>query len=255
MDCGHSLEPPCRCGSNECRQSMFCSKIRKLGILERTFLREANKFFHRCDQPCSRGCAGREPICDQHFTCKYGCYRDYWGPSCNPCSDGCNPSPPPTAFTKCSKSDGSCLFGCSAGKYGLSCYESCPRHCKDDICNHTSGECVTCAKGFYGEFCNSTCSRNCPDNDCFPDNGTCIAANCLVAQYAWYGPSCERRCPRNCKDKVCDRETGHCLDGCITGFSGNLCDLGIHLCNNYFLEILHLLLFHINNDFFFFKML
>ena len=32
IDCGHTLEPPCRGGSNKYPQSMFGSKIRKTGI-------------------------------------------------------------------------------------------------------------------------------------------------------------------------------------------------------------------------------
>ena len=31
IDCGYTLEPPCRGGSNEYPQSMFWSKIRKIG--------------------------------------------------------------------------------------------------------------------------------------------------------------------------------------------------------------------------------
>ena len=30
IDCGYSLEPPRRGGSNVCTQSMFCAKIRKI---------------------------------------------------------------------------------------------------------------------------------------------------------------------------------------------------------------------------------
>ena len=33
IGCGYTLEPPCRGGSNEYPQSMFWSKIRKIGIL------------------------------------------------------------------------------------------------------------------------------------------------------------------------------------------------------------------------------
>ena len=32
IDCGYTLEPPRRCGSNEYPQSMFGAKIRKIGI-------------------------------------------------------------------------------------------------------------------------------------------------------------------------------------------------------------------------------
>ena len=32
IDCAYTLEPPCRGGSNEYPQSMFWSKIRKIGI-------------------------------------------------------------------------------------------------------------------------------------------------------------------------------------------------------------------------------
>ena len=184
--------------------------------------------FYRCDLPCPKGCAGLEPECDQHFTCAAGCKLDYWSHSCEPCNKDCRNSTSPATVAKCSVSDGFCQFGCSAGKYGHMCSETCPGKCKGAMCNQTTGKCPTnCNKGHYGDYCNNTCSSNCPDNDCYHSNGTCVAADCLVSLYAWYGPSCQRRCPRNCKGKVCDRETGFCLDGCINGFSGNLCDLGI----------------------------
>ena len=183
--------------------------------------------FYRCDQSCPKGCAGREPECDQQFHCIHGCKLDYWEPTCQPCSDDCAASTSPGTVAKCSVSDGFCEFGCSAGKYGHTCSENCPGQCKGTTCNQTTGECLNnCNKGYYGDYCNNTCSNNCPDNDCYPRNGTCVATDCLVSLHAWYGPSCNIKCPVNCKNKVCDRNTGHCLEGCVAGFSGDVCDKG-----------------------------
>ena len=188
---------------------------------------------NRCDQPCSIGCAGRDTECDQHFRCVLGCKPNYWGLSCQPCNDGCTNSTSPVKVARCLVSDGFCQFGCSAGKYGHTCSETCPGQCKDAVCNQATGVCLNkCNKGFYGDYCNSTCSSNCADNDCYSGNGTCVADNCLASQYAWYGPSCSTRCPRNCKNKLCDKDTGHCLHGCIAGFTGDLCDTGTPLLPN-----------------------
>ena len=183
-------------------------------------------FYNRCDQSCSEGCFGPDTECDQHFICAKGCKPNYWGPTCQPCSSNClNSSAPSVA--KCLVSDGFCQFGCSVGKYGRTCSETCLEHCKDRICNQTTGECLNkCNNGHFGDYCNNTCSRNCPDNDCYPENGTCVADICLVTEYAWYGPSCDQKCPQNCKDKICNRDSGHCLHGCIAGYFREFCDTG-----------------------------
>ena len=176
------------------------------------------------------GCAGRDTECDQHYHCALGCKPNYWGLSCQPCSDDCTNSTSPGTAAICLELDGYCQFGCSIGKYGNTCSETCPGQCKGAICNQSTGVCLNkCNKGYYGDYCNSTCSSNCPDNDCYPGNGTCVADNCLVTQLAWYGPSCDIRCPTNCKNKICDRDNGHCSDGCTAGYFGDICDTGTFL--------------------------
>ena len=198
------------------------------------FLMTQLNSFNRCDQSCPKGCDGRDSECDQQFRCVIGCKFNYWGPTCQPCSEECTNSTSPETVARCLESDGFCQFGCSVGKYGHTCSETCPRHCKDVICTQTSGECHTCTKGYFGNYCNSTCSSNCPDNDCYPDNGTCVADTCLLTQHAWYGPSCDLRCPETCKNRVCDKYSWYCLDGCVTGYFGNSCNLGMvvfGLCN------------------------
>ena len=183
-------------------------------------------FINRCDQSCSKGCAGPDTECDQQFNCAKGCKLNYWGPTSVPCSDTCEE--PASPEEKCSTTDGFCKFGCkpSSKTFGRNCSQACPEHCKDGKCSQITGECLyKCQKGYFGEYCNNLCSQNCPDNDCHPENGTCVAATCLVGQFAWYGPTCDLRCPVNCYNQICNRDSGDCLNGCAAGYSGQICNM------------------------------
>ena len=134
----------------------------------------------------------------------------------------------------CRETDGFCVQGCKAGKFGITCLDDCPDMCNASLCSQTSGTCLNkCKKGFYGEYCNNSCSTNCPDQGdiiCFSENGTCVAEECVVS---WYGPLCEDRCPSNCMNHTCNRSSGFCSYGCIAGYFGNTCRTGkfvnIHL--------------------------
>jgi hypothetical protein len=46
------------------------------------------------------------------------------------------------------------LIGCSPGKFGIGCKESCPSNCKHDVCGYVDGDCDEgCKLGFQGEKC------------------------------------------------------------------------------------------------------
>ena len=45
-------------------------------------------------------------------------------------------------------------------------------------------------------------------------------------EYGSYGEGCKQRCGKNCVNNICNLVTGHCEGGCISGWTGHLCDQG-----------------------------
>ncbi|KAF4525108.1 hypothetical protein B566_EDAN006331, partial [Ephemera danica] len=138
---------------------------------------------------------------------------------------------------------------CPAGKHGYMCSERCRVICKNQKCDHVTGECTDgcdngwqgtncsipeCEDGRYGKNCSMLCSDNCMEY-CNKDNGSCVQgckpgwkgdtcnSECDVGSY---GIGCRKKCNGKCKnDETCNAVNGHCFNGCEDGFTGEKCDL------------------------------
>ncbi|XP_060064890.1 multiple epidermal growth factor-like domains protein 10 [Ylistrum balloti] len=80
-----------------------------------------------------------------------------------------------------------------------------------------------CSAGRYGFKCRDTC--HCQTGGCNPDTGQCDVTGC---QTGWMGLSCSLRCYCN-SGGACDIDTGVCSGGgCQSGWPGRSCVLGPH---------------------------
>ncbi|XP_062605891.1 multiple epidermal growth factor-like domains protein 10 [Saccostrea cucullata] len=140
------------------------------------------------------------------------------------------------------------VYGCpNSMVYRNNCNLSCPRNCKEGLCNIESGTCLGCNKGFkglrceeqcdgrtYGENCGMFCGPCLNLEQCHQVNGTCFKG-CDKGFYGewctkgcidgFYGYNCEDTCNINCGvPGKCDRVTGECEGGCQAGWKDLKCD-------------------------------
>lgn len=49
----------------------------------------------------------------------------------------------------------------------------------------------------------------------------------LECKLGWFGENCSRLCVGHCKDgATCNHVTGQCKEGCGTGWTGFICEIG-----------------------------
>ncbi|KAK7493650.1 hypothetical protein BaRGS_00015162, partial [Batillaria attramentaria] len=169
-----------------------------------------------------------------------GCERDIYGVGCTQvCSPGCVDG---RVTTTCDSITGHCLNGCQSGWWGAKCDEECSSQC-DGPCDTNNGHCFSCkgcAPEFHGMKCETPCGYGCINKTCNRQDGACSCQslwsppNCAAETHAeifdpecrdgYYGREACRPCGHCTNNTVCDNNNGHCPDGCVDGYSGDLCD-------------------------------
>ncbi|XP_062602777.1 receptor-type tyrosine-protein phosphatase alpha-like [Saccostrea cucullata] len=135
--------------------------------------------------------------------------------------------------------NGTCLYGCSNGKYGIECDQNCPEGCR--FC-YSASECSKCNDGYYGEICQHLCHDNC--KVCH-DNVSCDACKmgwtnqsktcktsklgcsdvphiCAFCDHGFYGNQCEEKC-EHCINATCD-DVGKCDIACKPNTNATKCE-------------------------------
>ncbi|XP_055884963.1 uncharacterized protein LOC106074245 [Biomphalaria glabrata] len=115
------------------------------------------------------------------------------------------------------------LYGdCKQSTYGLDCDKRC--HCPEQRCD-SDGYCYMCEEVNGINVCRKTCQQ-CA-SPCSP------SGECIECKPGFKGLHCVQLCA-NCGGTFrCDRESGVCskVGGCVTGFSGDLCDKTCGSCD------------------------
>ncbi|XP_046557770.1 scavenger receptor class F member 2-like [Haliotis rubra] len=151
--------------------------------------------------------------------CKLGWYGDKCTKSCSNCFNG-----------SCEQASGHCERGCKPGYHGAKCDKLCNTHCRDSVCNQTSGLCSDCLRthvmdstgspectdGCVDGKKGSYCQKQCPDH-CY----NCTDDSCIVCEESFHGDDCRKICPAKC-EHGCQKDTGLCTS-CQVGFYGPLC--------------------------------
>ncbi|XP_045162156.2 cell death abnormality protein 1-like [Mercenaria mercenaria] len=89
----------------------------------------------KCPVDCLDSCDISTGVCSD-------CITNHFGPFCNlKCSENCYASRS-SATHNCASSDGTCMFGCKQGFFGLYCNETCSSLCIDTLCRQESGICM-----------------------------------------------------------------------------------------------------------------
>ncbi|WAR17228.1 SREC-like protein, partial [Mya arenaria] len=131
-------------------------------------------------------CSGTS--CDAFKQCPNGCKEGYTGLDCK---------------NRCRQRD---VTETATRFYGSNCLRSCPKSCKNDVCDIKTGFCSDgCKDNFRGDTCTECRNGN-------------------------YGINCEQTCPPKCLNETCDQISGLCDLGCQSGFSGDRCCVGNENC-------------------------
>ncbi|XP_053387666.1 cell death abnormality protein 1-like [Mercenaria mercenaria] len=239
-----NTERNCECAKHICSDSS-CSSCNGS-----TFYVEKNAC---C--PCSKTC--KHSQCESASKCSRGCEAGYYGddcssrcknidPACAECaghytktngicvkcnvgyyfekvSNRCYTCPIYCADNVCNPVNGTCMKGCSDGRWGDKCEKECSSSCHQ--CQQSTGKCLTCKGGKHSFNCTEECSENCNSTRgigiCTIESGACLHG---CSSFRRYGMYCENDCSSSCLNQTCDWKTGHCLFGCISGFHGKNCE-------------------------------
>ncbi|XP_062598376.1 scavenger receptor cysteine-rich domain superfamily protein-like [Saccostrea cucullata] len=95
------------------------------------------------------------------------------------------------------------VAGCDFGSYGGEC-SRCPEKCLNNNCHIQTGACSACKEGYTGH-------------------------TCTECEYGYFGLGCNNSCSiANCKNSSsCDAINGACLVGCVDGWTGSTCNVGL----------------------------
>lgn len=77
------------------------------------------------------------------------------------------------------------------------------------LCSFILSNCYCCTGGLYGTWA-----------FCFI-NYLCYLSECIAGMY---GAVCENNCNQFCQNNYCNKTTGFCLNGCRSGYLGNICN-------------------------------
>ncbi|CAD5117091.1 DgyrCDS5903 [Dimorphilus gyrociliatus] len=188
---------------------------------------------YECKSVCRYGCDSSTGLCkvdekrsklnDSQSTCRQG----FWGKTCE---TRCHPY-----CKKCNSKTGKCQ-ACTHQRWGKNCNKICKLTC---ICNQKTGTCEKCKRGYFGLACEYKCAANCKFKTCSKHSGYCITIPATTTAESVYYPKenaaildckgkwgidCSRKCGHCDGNKPCDNDSGKCLNGCKTGFKGQLCN-------------------------------
>lgn len=77
------------------------------------------------------------------------------------------------------------------------------------LCSFILSNCYCCTGGLYDTWA-----------FCFI-NYLCYLSECIAGMY---GAVCENNCNQFCQNNYCNKTTGFCLNGCRSGYLGNICN-------------------------------
>ncbi len=171
---------------------------------------------------CSSYCRdpdGRQPGESGYTTCFVetgdcrACDSKFFGPSCQPCSSGCD------TCADTPLGDGHC-YTCVEDKFGANCDHDCPPGCPGQCHNDPTavdsiagdGLCDACPPDHATSDCSVLCPSGCDSTttgEC--DDGLNGLGNCIRCPPGVWGSNCENPC-------TCDLEHGVCTDGYVCTF-------------------------------------
>ncbi|XP_046376942.2 cell death abnormality protein 1-like isoform X2 [Haliotis rufescens] len=157
----------------------------------------------QCNKTCGDNCGTgtvNKTYCDPTDGGCHSCRHGYRGPKCEyTCSDHCQSK-------ICYINSGYC-FLCSNVTFGNHC-KDCSEFCLDKFCHRWNGTCMTgCTLGKYGVMCSHDCPTNCYKSHCsISIHGNVLCTGC---KDGFTGSSCEERCLVNCT--TCHQADGECI--------------------------------------------